>query len=87
MKPSEIESFLLANKDLFGPGLGEQAVIATDDLHELFRRLFESQEYKIYTERERLQKVQTIFACEADADAIKGMALMPSELDKPEIKF
>lgn len=86
MKPSEIESFLLANKDLFGPGLGEQAVIATDDLHELFRRLFESQEYEAFAEHERWQRVKNLFG-KVDADTIKGMALMPSELDKPEIGF
>lgn len=86
MTPIEIESFLATNPDLFGPGLGEQAVIDVDDIHVLLQRLFESQEYEAFAERERWQRVKNLFG-KVDADTIKGMALMPSELDKPEIKF
>lgn len=59
MRSEEIRSFLEANRDLLfelyanedGTEVCEDAVIV-DNLPELFKRLFESEEYRVFVERE-----------------------------------
>lgn len=85
MKPEEISAFISQNQDLFGPGLGQLPVIDTDDIQKLLQRLFMSPEYKAFIKRERWQRGKDLLdAAWVNANVIKGIALTPSELDKPE---
>lgn len=57
MTSEEIKSFLQVNEDLFDKWLK----LDYDDVPELLKRLFESQEYKAFTERQRWQRAKAVF--------------------------